>query len=118
MLKNVRDRVRLAVTSRVDKWLDAAISERLALAVERAAETLASDQTLAEKVASKVKIDYEDLAYHVDAEDVAQHIDTSDVADHIDTSDIASEVNVDTDDVVDRLDYKELARALLQEVKV
>jgi hypothetical protein len=86
--------------------------------LEGTADVLASDKTLAEQVARKMKIDYEDLAYHVDAEDVANAIDVSDVAGHIDASDIASEVSVDTEDVVDRLDYKALARALLQEVKV
>jgi hypothetical protein len=118
MLKQVRDRVRSAVAARANKWLDAAINPRLERALEGTAEALASDKTLAEQVARKMKIDYEDLAYHVDAEDVAQHLDASDVAGYMDASDIASEVSVDTDDVVDRLDYKALAHALLQEVKV
>jgi hypothetical protein len=118
MLKRMRDRVRTAVATRVNQWLDAAINPRLGRALEATAEAMASDKTLAEQVARKMQIDYEDLAYHVDAEDVAQHMDASDVAGHIDTSDIASEVNVDADDVVDRLDYRALAHALLQEVKV
>jgi hypothetical protein len=118
MLQKMRERVRSAIAARVNQWLDAAINPRLGRALEGTADVLASDKTLAEQVARKMKIDYEDLAYHVDAEDVANAIDVSDVAGHIDASDIASEVSVDTDDVVDRLDYKALARALLQEVKV
>jgi hypothetical protein len=118
MLKQMRERVRSAVAGRVNKWLDAAITPRLERALEGTASVLASDKTLAEQVARKMKIDYEDLAYHVDAEEVARHVDTSDIASELDSSDIASEVSVDTDDVVDRLDYKALAHALLQEVKV
>lgn len=117
MLNRMRERVRSAIAGRVNRWLDAAITPRLERALEGTADVLASDKTLAEQVARKMRIDYEDLACHVDAEDVAQHLDASDVAGHIDTSDIASEVSVDTDDVVDRLDYKALAHALLQEVR-
>jgi|688.fasta_scaffold91814_12 hypothetical protein len=118
MLKRMRDRVRTAVATRVNQWLDAAINPRLGRALDGTAEVLASDKTLAERVARRMKIDYDDLACHVDAEDVAQHMDASDVASYVDASDIASEVSVDADDVVDRLDYKALAHALLQEVKV
>jgi hypothetical protein len=118
MLKRMRDRVRTAVATRVNQWLDAAINPRLGRALEGTAEVLASDKTLAEQVARKMKIDYEDLAYQIDAEDVANALCVSDVAGYIDASDIASEVNVETEDVVDRLDYRALAKALLQEVKV